>query len=168
MRAFARIWFWRIVCALRCPGYVKRTGCVRVGPGNKFYSRGTIITLADGVSLYRSIIAGQVTIGPNSSINRQCHLEGPLKIGSRVNIAPWAVILTHSHEIGTSERRAGRFTDKLITIEDGVWIGTRAVVLGGVTVGKGAIIAAGAVVTEDVPPNCLVGGVPAKVIRELP
>ena len=53
-------------------------------------------------------------------------------------------------------------------IEDGVWIGAGALVLPGVTIGRGAIVAGGAVVAADVPPNAIVGGVPAKVLRTLP
>ncbi len=62
--------------------------------------------------------------------------------------------------------KEGYETSEEICIGDHVWIGTRAIILKGVTVGEGAIIAAGAVVTKDVPPHCLVAGVPARVIRE--
>jgi len=55
-----------------------------------------------------------------------------------------------------------------VSVEDGAWIAARVTVLPGVTIGRGSVVAAGAVVTRDVPPNCLVAGVPARVLRELP
>ncbi len=67
----------------------------------------------------------------------------------------------------TRRRRAGRSIAAPVVIEPGSWIGARATILGGVTIGEGAVVAAGAVVTRSVPPDTLVGGVPATVIREL-
>ena len=72
-----------------------------------------------------------------------------------------------SHEIGREELRAGNAKSGDIIIEDGSWIGIGAIILPGVTIGKGSIIAAGSVVKENVEPNSLVGGVPAKLIRYL-
>lgn len=69
--------------------------------------------------------------------------------------------------MGSSERRAGAGWAKPIHIEDGCWIGARVTVLGGVRIGRGSVVAAGAVVTRDVPENCLVGGVPARLLRQL-
>jgi maltose O-acetyltransferase len=77
------------------------------------------------------------------------------------------MLMTSSHEIGSDEHRAGPLYTAPITIKDGVWIGSRSVVLPGVTVGAGSVVAAGAIVTKDVPPHTLVGGVPARIIREI-
>ena len=75
--------------------------------------------------------------------------------------------MTGSHQTGPSERRAGAGTAKEIVVESGCWIGARVLVLGGVTIGAGSIVAAGAVVTRDVAPNTLVAGVPAVKKKDL-
>jgi acetyltransferase-like isoleucine patch superfamily enzyme len=82
-------------------------------------------------------------------------------VGARV------LFLTSGHEIGPSERRAGPVHSSPITVEDGCWIGAGSILLPGVTIGRGSIVAAGSVVTKDVAPDTLVGGIPARPIREL-
>lgn len=79
----------------------------------------------------------------------------------RDNGVSWA--FNAGHDLVTREA-----TCAPISIEDGVWVGANATILPGVTVGKGAVVAAGAVVTRDVPPYAVVGGVPARVISEVP
>ncbi|MDZ7891010.1 MAG: DapH/DapD/GlmU-related protein [Rhodoferax sp.] len=69
--------------------------------------------------------------------------------------------------MGTSERRAGNGTAKSITIGNGCWIGAKSIILGGVSVGPGSVVAAGSIVTRDVPANVLVAGVPAKIKKSL-
>lgn len=86
-----------------------------------------------------------------------------IQIGHGVKIAKDVVIMdSDAHEI----KYEGHEMNKGVSIGDNVWIGTRAMILKGVSVGEGAIIAAGSIVTKDVPPRCIVAGVPAKVIRE--
>lgn len=124
-------------------------------------------------------------IGKNTEIDRRVELRNPrmievgdhsligwfvllsgnggLKIGNNVNISSYAKIETGSHSLTDSDFRA---IFKETRIEDDVWICTAAMILGGVTIGRGAIVAAGAVVTKDVPPYTIVGGVPAKPIGE--
>lgn len=87
----------------------------------------------------------------------------PITIGTKVAISREAFICTASHDSSQAWRP---LVTKPITICDGVWIGARAIVLPGVTIGEGAIVAAGAVVTKDVEPFTIVGGNPAKVIKE--
>ena len=88
--------------------------------------------------------------------------QNAITIGKKVAIGDEAVIRDYDgHEIeGQKDASAP------VTIGDHVWIGERATILKGVTIGDGAVVACNAVVTKDVPPNCLVAGVPAKVIRE--
>jgi galactoside O-acetyltransferase len=92
--------------------------------------------------------------------------SGGLEIGDRVLIAAQAVITTRGHP--EDPPRWGRVADAPIVIEDDVWIGAAAVILPGVVVGRGAIVAAGAVVTSSVDPYAVVGGVPARVLKQIP
>lgn len=115
---------------------------------------------------YGDVSIGEGTwLGPFALI--VSHPEAPIAIGARCDIAPEVCILTGSHEIGGPERRGGTGTASPVRIGDGCWIGARATILPGVTVGDSVIVAAGAVVAADVPPNALVGGVPARIIRML-
>jgi acetyltransferase-like isoleucine patch superfamily enzyme len=102
-------------------------------------------------------------IGPRTWINRDTCLDlrGGLEIGSDCSISPDVTILTAAH--GTNDP-GFRLIHGAVTIADHVWIGTRATVLPGVNIGQGAVVAAGAIVTRDVPRLAIVGGVPARVI----
>jgi acetyltransferase-like isoleucine patch superfamily enzyme len=91
---------------------------------------------------------------------------GGVDIGDRVMIGPNVNIITTGHPLEPSKRRA-YVEAKPIVIERDVWIATGATILGGVTVGENSVVAAGAVVTKDVPPNSFVAGVPARVVRSL-
>ena len=101
-----------------------------------------------------------LTIGSNSVVNNGCRLDsrGGLQIGNNVSISEEVCILTADHDPHTRDFR-GR--DRPVVIEDFVFIGTRAMILPGVTLHRGAVVAAGAVVTKDVPSFEIVGGVPA-------
>jgi maltose O-acetyltransferase len=91
-----------------------------------------------------------------------------VSIGSRVLIGHGVQITTDTHEVESSDRRAiGGSHAKKIRIGDDCWLGAGVLVLPGVTIGRGCTIAAGAVVAKDVEENCLVGGVPARLIRNL-
>lgn len=91
----------------------------------------------------------------------------PVTIGNDVMIAPSVVISTATHPLDPNMRKKGLETARPIIIGNNVWIGTGAKILDGVTIGDNAVIAAGAIVTRDVLENTLVGGVPAKLIREI-
>ncbi len=88
-------------------------------------------------------------------------------IGDDVMIGPNVLISTVGHPISPKGRALRHGICKPVTIGNNVWIGGNAVILPGVNIGENSIIAAGAVVTKDVPANCIVGGVPAKVIKEI-
>ena len=102
-------------------------------------------------------------IGERSRINRDCCLDarGGLWIGNDVSVSPGVTILTAEHPPDDIQFRV---ETRPVRIEDHVFIGTRAIILPGVTLGSGAVVAAGAVVTRDVPPLTIVGGVPARRI----
>jgi maltose O-acetyltransferase len=110
-----------------------------------------------------------LSIGPGSHITGPLHvdLSAPVRIGARVYMGYEVMLLTVDHEIGDSSQRCARRVSRGITIDDGAWIGSRVVILPGVCVGKGAVVAAGAVVTRDVPPQAMVAGVPARFVRDL-
>ncbi len=95
------------------------------------------------------------------------HKDADIYIGDCCDIGPGVEFIPGSHVIGNSSRRAGVGTAKPITVGDGSWIGAKSIILGGVEIGAGCIVAAGAVVTKNVPPNSLVAGVPARVKRQL-
>lgn len=107
----------------------------------------------------------QLRIGRNTAIGRRCVIDarGGITIGRDVNISSYAHLQTAKHLIDDPD-----FTHQYspIAIGDRAWIAEGAVVLGGVTIGEGAVVAANAVVTKDVEPFCVVGGVPARFIRE--
>lgn len=106
-------------------------------------------------------------IGEYSSISRGVTMRPQTYIGNRVLVGSFALLMTGTHEIGTSRQRAMKLKISPITVGDGAWIGSNATVLGGVTIGSGSIVGAGSLVTKDVPPNTIVAGIPAKIIRTL-
>jgi len=107
----------------------------------------------------------KVSIGKGSVINHACLLytTGGLVIGENVSISAGAWLVTGTHDMNDP-----LFPDRYMPIAIGnyAWIGTRATILAGVTIGEGAVIMAGAVVTRDVPPYAVVGGIPARFISQ--
>jgi maltose O-acetyltransferase len=110
---------------------------------------------------------GKLTIGDDSFVNNGTILSATteIRIGDRVNIAPHCVLIDNDFH-GTADRNAAPKTAPIV-LEDDVWLGTRVTVLKGVTIGRGSVIASGSVVTKDIPPGVLAGGVPARVIKRL-
>ena len=108
-------------------------------------------------------------IGNNAYLNAFCTIldNNEVRIGNHVMIGPAVQLYTAAHLLQASARVAGWEVTKPIVIEENVWIGGRAVVLPGVTIGRNAVVGAGAVVTRDVPPSTIVVGNPAKVKREI-
>jgi acetyltransferase-like isoleucine patch superfamily enzyme len=109
-----------------------------------------------------------ISVGRNVFINQNCTFYdlGGLDIDDDVMIGPNVSIITSGHPLEPSQRRAF-VTARPIAIERNVWIAAGATIIGGVTVGENAVVAAGSVVTRDVPANTLVGGNPARVIRAI-
>lgn len=107
--------------------------------------------------------------GENSFINFGCTIldAAPVHIGKSVLIGPNVSIYTSVHPIDWRERATGAEHGESITIGDHCWIGGSAVICPGITIGARCIIAAGAVVTKDVPDDCMMGGNPARLIKKL-
>lgn len=109
-----------------------------------------------------------IEIGDNVGIGYKAHIRGPLELKGNIMMGPEVIILTRNHRFDRVDipmnQQKGSLVKKVVINED-VWIGARVTILPGVTVGKGAILAAGAVVTKDVPDFAIVGGNPAKLIK---
>lgn len=107
-----------------------------------------------------------ISVGRNVFVNQNCTFYdlGGLDIADDVMIGPNVSLITSGHPLEPAQRRAC-VVARPIVLERNVWIAAGATIIGGVTVGENSVVAAGSVVTKDVPPNTLVGGNPARVIR---
>lgn len=138
--------------------FLYRVFGMKIGAGSTLHMFARIydpahITIGDGTLIgERATLDGRKQL-PNS--------QGGLTIGNHVDIASEVMVWTSEHDIHSSDMRP---IEAKVTIEDYVFIGPRAIILPGVTIGRGAVVAAGAVVTKDVAPNSIVAGVPAKEI----
>jgi acetyltransferase-like isoleucine patch superfamily enzyme len=112
---------------------------------------------------------GDVIIGDYTRIGIHNTIIGPVTIGSHVNLAQGITVTALNHNFEDTDKRIDEqgISTKAVTIEDDVWVGANAVILPGVTIGRHSVVAAGAVVTKDVPENTVVGDVPAKIIKQL-
>lgn len=108
-----------------------------------------------------------IHIGKNVFVNHACTFmdRGGITVEDNVLIGPKVNLITTNHPINPSERRAT--ISQPIVIKKGAWIGVGATILPGVTIGENSIVAAGAVVSKDVPDNTIVGGIPAKFIKSI-
>lgn len=109
-----------------------------------------------------------LTLGDRSGIGIDCEVYGPVTIGKNVMMGPEVVIYTSGHRFDRTDipmMDQGSTEPRPVVIGDDVWIGRRAIIMPGVTIGSGSIIGAGAVVTKDIPAYSVAGGIPAKVIK---
>jgi acetyltransferase-like isoleucine patch superfamily enzyme len=125
------------------------------------------IKIGLGTSIHMNTYVNRfaINIGENSVINRGCYLDGRggLTIGNNVSISPNVQLLTASHD---PDSPGFSYITKSIIVEDFVWIGTGALILPGVVLKKGTVVAAGSVVTKSTEPMSIIGGNPARFIRE--
>jgi len=112
---------------------------------------------------------GDVIIGDHTRIGLHNTIIGPVDIGNHVNLAQGITVTALNHNFSDTNKRIDEqgVSTNPVTIEDDVWVGANAVILPGVTIGEHSVVAAGAIVTKDVPPHSLVAGVPAKVIKKI-
>lgn len=166
-----RYWLVNLVCGL-LPDFfsgvvrarVYRLAGFKIGPG--VFLIGNLDLISGQPGFYEKLEIGpNVVIGNRVTIN----LDGNVTLGENVSLSPFVKIYTGTHNIGPgSNRRQNELLARPVVIEKGSWVGMCAVILPGVTIGHGSIVAAGAVVTKDVPPNSYVEGNPAKILQTLP
>lgn len=126
---------------------------------------GLNINVEKGANFYTG---WEIEIGDNSSLGINCMIPYDLKVGKDVMMGPYVVIIGDNHRFDNLDlpmRLQGTQEYPPVRIGDDVWIGARAIILPGLTIGNGAIIGAGSVVTKDVPPYAICAGNPAKIIR---
>ncbi len=143
---------------------IRRRTRIDVFPWNPFVL-GVNSTIEDFATVNNG--AGPVYIGDNTRVGIGCTLIGPVRVGNDVMFAQNIVIsgLNHTYEDISLPISRQKQSTSMIVIEDEVWIGANVVIVAGVTVGKHSVIAAGSVVTKDVPPFSIVVGNPAKVLK---
>ncbi len=145
-----------------------------VGRGVQIHA-GLTVHLGERVAIREGCFlggGGTLRIGDRTAINADCILTAleHIEIGSDVMLAPRVYVLDVDHAFSDRAQPISKQGYKIapVYIGDGVWIGAGAVITRGVTIGEGAIVGANSVVTRDVPPYTIVGGIPAKVIKERP
>lgn len=111
-----------------------------------------------------------LSFGDHTFVSGHLHVDlgAAVRIGSGVRIGHNVTLLTVNHAIGEPDLRAGTSLNCAIDIGDGAWIASHVTVLPGICIGAGSVVAAGAVVARNVPPNTMVAGVPARPVRDLP
>nr|WP_303766951.1 acyltransferase [Anaerobutyricum hallii] len=134
-----------------------------------FFLKRIAKNVGKNVNIEQHVVFGEeFEIGDNSTVGFRSDIYGPVKIGKDVMIGPEVAIYTHNHkhdEIDIPMIKQGYTENKPVYIEDNVWIGRRVLIMPGVCIGTGSIVAAGAVVTKNVEPYSIVGGNPAKIIK---
>lgn len=153
----------------KCKSLYLSTGCIITGSKN--ISVGSEVRIMQGGMIYAHE-GGCISLGNHVSLNSNVMIgaaeNGEIIVGNDVLIGPNVVMRASNHKFTSKDvpiNQQGHTGGKII-IEDDVWIGSNVVILPNVTVGKGSVIGAGAIVNRNIPPNSLAGGVPAKVIRE--
>ena len=139
---------------------VRGKGQIRIGKGVKIWSQ-------LGVTDIHAWTGARIEIGDGTFINTGCILSARqlIRIGRNCQIANQVILMDNDFH-GTTDRNEEPKPEPII-LEDNVWIATRCTILKGVRIGEGAVVASGSVVTKDVAPHTMVGGVPAKFIKSL-
>ena len=163
-------WYIRLMAPLyQHRGYGSKIyGSVRMDtPPYRKFSLGNYSVVESFACINNAV--GDVLIGDYTRIGLHNTIIGPVKIGHHVNLAQGITVTALNHNFDDTNKRIDEqgVSTNAVTIEDDVWIGANAVILQGVTIGNHCVVAAGAVVTKDVPPHSLVAGVPAKVIKQI-
>jgi acetyltransferase-like isoleucine patch superfamily enzyme len=161
-------------------GRIDLRSCGEVGLRPRVYGRckvtgGSGIRIGERLLMLGETVRGELTthsggrleIGDRVFINYGCSISAHtlVRIGDLCNIGQYAILLDCDYH--NPRHDGGHGEPAPVVLEDGVWLAARVTVLKGVTIGRGSIVAAGSVVTKDVPPGVIAAGVPARVVREL-
>lgn len=166
------------------PSQSKVSKHVNISDSTKIYDSeiSKQVSIGERCVVYKSVLQGNITVGDNTTINgpgTEFHgVSSSIDIGKFCSIARHTAIQDHNHDVnqittyfikhnvfGEDTREKDMISKGKVVIGNDVWIGTQSVILAGVTIGDGAVVAANSVVTSDVPPYAIVGGTPAKVIK---
>jgi acetyltransferase-like isoleucine patch superfamily enzyme len=136
-------------------------------PPYRKFRLGSYSVIESGACINNAV--GDVIIGDYTRIGLHNTIIGPVNIGHHVNLAQGITVTALNHNFEDSEKRIDEqgVSTTPVVIEDDVWIGANAVILPGVRVGTHSVVAAGAVVTKEVPPHSIVAGIPAKIIKKI-
>lgn len=160
---------WRVLYSISAKWLPQSCYSALANSCRVFFLKRIASSAGDGVCVERGATFGsELEIGNGSGIGRNCELYGKVVIGENVMMAPECVFYTVGHQFedtATPMSKQGSTRPRPIVVENDVWIGRRAMIMPGVTVSEGSVVAAGAVVTKDVPPYCVVGGVPATLLK---
>jgi acetyltransferase-like isoleucine patch superfamily enzyme len=159
---------WRLLGKARAPFSVRLLGRLHVAGAGE-------LVLGHGVTLIGTVVpvelvtytSGRIEIGDHTFINYGCSIaaRSSIKIGSRCHLGHYTFIMDNDqHDV---VRHSELPPSAPVVIEDNVWIGSKAVILPGVRIGRQAVIGAGSIVTNDIPPRCVAAGNPARVLRSL-
>ena len=148
-------------------------------PVSKFFKTKRIVLSLMGVEIGKNASVnghtwfygrGKIRIGEGTWIGPRCRFYATggtvIEVGANCDIAPEVAFVTGTHEVGSSERRAGSGVSKNIKIGNGCWLGARVTVLGGVNIGSGTLVGACSLVVSDLPADCLAAGIPAVVKKK--
>ncbi len=153
--------------------FTKTGKYVSVNGRPKIQNKG-IVEVADDVRIWSSIVKAQIYVSEGAvlKVGRNARLNGvhidvktKIIIGNNVRIAPYVLMMDSDFHQIDNHFEDGKTAP--IIIEDDVWLASRCIILKGVKIGKGAVVAAGALVTKDVPAYTVVGGVPARIIKRI-
>lgn len=133
-------------------------GLISIGNNCVFYERSSVWSGHKGI-----IIGNNVSIGIGSHINGNVEIADEVRVADSVRVYSW----NHKFLDPITPIARQGYKEKKVKIGYNVWVGSGATILSGVTIGKGSVVAAGAVVSKNVPENCVVAGVPAKIIKKL-
>ena len=165
-----RFFLWQIVA--RIIDIISNSRLSRIGTNNIRYNlwKLQLNKLGHNTHIYPDVVIhnpGKVSIGSNVSIAEFVHMwgGGGISIANNVMIATQTVITSQTHNIDLDKRKTNVYGP--VHIRENAWIGSGVIILPGITIGNGSVVAAGSVVTKDVPDKTVVAGSPAKVIRQI-
>lgn len=159
---------WRVAYAALVKWWPQSLWCKPADKIRVFFARRICMKTGKHIGIEKNaMFSSRVSIGDYSSLGRDCELHGEIHVGNRVIMAPECIFYTVNHRYDRIDSPIGLQGDTdsaPIFIGDDVWFGRRVMVMPGVRIGSHCILAAGAVVTKDIPDYSIAGGVPAKVI----